>query len=123
MSRTERWRVQQTSAAVKAPAQRAPEYFAIILIGVGSAWGRSPDKETAIKRAITSLKDWQVYYKLSAVEVLINVIDIGGYLDVDVATGRPDWIMGTNEATGEYEAIKSPVEQVKRTTPKWRGKR
>lgn len=99
------------------------DYFAIIPIGGGSSWGRASNKETAIQNAIASLRDWQVYYDLSAVEVTINVVDVAGYSDVDVAAGRPDWLMSTNEVTKEYEAIKRPIEHVKRTTPAWKRKK
>jgi len=102
---------------------KSKDYFAIILIGGGSSWGRAPDKETAIKNAVRSLRDWSVYYDVSNIEVTINVIDVTGYASVDAAAGRPNWLHGTNEATGNYEPIERPVEVIKRTTPKWRVKR
>ena len=48
------------------------DYLAVILIGGGSSWGRSPDKEEAIRRAIANYRDWDVYYKVANTEVIIN---------------------------------------------------
>ena len=93
------------------------DYLAIIPIGAGSSWGRSPDKEVAIKNAVTALKDWTVYYDLSGVEITINVIDVMGY-------GTVVWdnrgVHGKNEMTGIDETITRPIEHVKRVTPKWK---
>lgn len=99
------------------------DYLAIIPIGGGSSWGRSPDKETAIKNAVASLKDWTVYYKLAKTEVLVNVIDVQGYSDCSWGGHPGGHIHGTNEATGKSEAIKRPIEHVKRMTPAWKQKR
>lgn len=96
------------------------DYLAIIPIGGGSSWGRAPDKEAAIKRAIKSLKDWNVYFNLSNVEVTVNVIDVHGYSDCSWGAYPDGYVHGKNEATGIDEAIKRPIEHVKCTTPKWR---
>lgn len=96
------------------------DYLAIIPIGGGSSWGRAPDREKAIEHAIKSLRDWEVYFDVSEIDVTINVIDVQGY-------GKCVWdsrgIHGTNEATGEDEAIKRQIEHVVRITPKWPRKR
>jgi len=94
------------------------DYLAIILIGGGSSWGRSPDKETAISNAIKSLKDWNSLFDVSDIEVTINVTDVQGYSQCSWGGHHDGWIHGTNQATGEDEAIKRPVEVVKRQTPK-----
>ena len=102
------------------PCTTTHDYLAVILIGGGSSWGRSPDKETAIKRAITALRDWTAYYQLSNTEVTINVIDVQGFGDCSWGGHTEGWMHGISEATGQSEAIKRPVEQVKRQTPRWR---
>ena len=96
------------------------DYLAIIPIGGGSSWGRAPEKEVAIKNAITSLRDWTVYYQLSNIEVTINVIDVRGYSDCSWGGHPGGYIHGTNIMTGEDEAIKRPIEHIKRTTPKYK---
>jgi hypothetical protein len=98
---------------------RAPEadYLAVILIGCGSSWGRARDKNEAIANAIHSFRDWQSLYKVSNIEVTVNVADVRGYSDVS-------WghfgFHGTNELTGKDEKFEPKVEQVKAFTPKWR---
>lgn len=101
----------------------AHDYLAVILIGGGSSWGRSPDKETAIKNAIASLRDWEVYFDVSNYEATVNVIDVRGYSKCSWGGYPGGWMHGTNEATGDDEAIKRPVEVVKRMTPKWRRRK
>src|SRR4051794_14398284 len=88
------------------------DYLAIIPIGGGSSWGRSPDKETAIKNAITALRDWTCYYKLANTEVTINVVDVQGYGKRHWGEYPGGWLYGTNEATGEDEPIKRSIEHV-----------
>jgi hypothetical protein len=58
------------------------EYLAYVLIGGGSAWGRSEGKEAAIDLAIKSLKDWNTYYDVSDKEVTVRVVEITGYDEV-----------------------------------------
>jgi hypothetical protein len=114
-------RGQKGRCVITTPAKT--DYLAIIPIGGGSSWGRDPDKETAINHAIRNFKDWEVYYDVSNIEVTINVIDVQGY-DECAWGGYPGgYIHGTNEATGEDEAIKRPIEHVKRTTPKWKHRK
>lgn len=96
------------------------DYLAIIPISTGSSWGRSPDKEKAIKLAIANYRDWDVYYVVANTEVIINVIDVNGY--GTVAWGSTG-LYGTNEATGEEEKIDRPIEYVKRITPKWKRRK
>jgi hypothetical protein len=100
-----------------------PDYLAVILIGGGSSWGRAPDKEEAIKRAMKALKEWTIYFDLSNIEVGINVIDVAGYSDCRWGSNPDGWLHGTNTKTGKDEAIKRPIELVKRTTPRWKIKR
>jgi hypothetical protein len=95
------------------------DYLAIIYIGGGSSWGRAPVKETAIKNAITALRDWRSLFKVADVEVTVNVVDVTGYGQV---TWSHHGFDGVNEKTGKDEHFDPPVELVKRTTPKWRFK-
>lgn len=97
------------------------DYLAIIPIGGGSSWGRAPDKDAAIENAIKSLRDWEVYYDVSEIDVTINVIDVQGY--TTCSWGGDRYIIGTNEVTGEKEAIKRPIEHVVRITPKWKHRK
>jgi hypothetical protein len=96
------------------------DYLAIIPIGTGSSWGRASSKETAIANALRSLKDWDVYFDVSEIEVTVNVIDVQGYSTVtwDSRGGH-----GLNETTGENETINRPIEYVQRSTPKLKRKR
>ena len=106
--------------AIDATTAPASDFIAVILIGGGSSWGRSPDKEEAIKNAIAALRDWEVYFAVSDIEITLNVVDVKGYSTCHWGGGYPGgWMRGTNETTGEDEAIKRPVEIVKRQTPKW----
>jgi hypothetical protein len=98
----------------------ATDYLAIIPIGTGSSWGRASNKETAITNALRSLKDWDVYFDVSEIEVTVNVIDVQGYSTV-VWDNRG--VHGTNEATGKDEAINRHIEHVQRSTPKLKRKR
>jgi hypothetical protein len=93
------------------------DYLAIIPIGGGSSWGRSPDKDKAITNAIKSLHDWTAYYKLANTEVTVNVIDVQGYGDCHWGGGG---IHGKNEATGKDESINRPIEHFRRRTPNWK---
>jgi|KBSMisStaDraftv2_1062788.scaffolds.fasta_scaffold00048_58 hypothetical protein len=96
------------------------DYLAVILIGGGSSWGRSPDKEEAIRRAIANYRDWDVYYKVANTEVIINVTDVQGYSTV---AWNDRGMHGKNEATGKDETIDRPIERVTRTTPKWQRRK
>lgn len=99
------------------------DYLAIIPIGGGSSWGRSSDKEEAIANAIRSFKDWDCYFKVANIEVTVNVVDVTGYGECHWGSYPDGYLHGTNEATGEREAIKRPFEHVKRTTPKWKRRK
>jgi len=96
------------------------DYLAIIPIGTGSSWGRSPIKETAITNAVTALKDWTVYYDLANTEVAINVVDVIGYGNCVWGGHSDGYLHGVNEVTGKDEVINRPVERVTRMTPKWK---
>lgn len=99
------------------------DYLAIIPIGGGSSWGRAPDKEAAIENAIAALRDWDVYFDVSEIDVTINVIDVQGYGSCSWGGHPGGYVHGTNEITGNDEAIKRPVEHVMRITPKWKKRR
>lgn len=107
----------------QAAASAAHDYLAIIRMGVGSCFGRSPNKEEAIDNAVRSLKDWSHLFKVADVEVTINVVDVQGYGTVDWGDYPDHWLHGKNEATGADEPIRRDVEKVKRRTPKWKTRR
>lgn len=104
----------------QAVAAESHDYLAIIRMGVGSAHGRSPDKEKAIAYCIQELKHWGHLFDVADKEVTINVVDVIGYGDCDWGDYPDHWLHGTNEATGKDEAIRRDVEKVKRRTPKWK---
>lgn len=55
------------------------DFLAVCLIGAGSAWGRAPDLDTAVKRCTEALiMDWGSVYKLDGVEVTINLYEVTG---------------------------------------------
>jgi hypothetical protein len=101
-------------------AQPCHDYLAVILIGGGSSWGRSPDKEEAIRGAIRNYRDWDSIYKVSDTDVVVNIIDVKGYDQCSWGAYPGGWLRGKNEATGETENIDRQIESVKRHTPKWR---
>lgn len=105
-------------------ANAAHDYLAFILIGGGSCWGRSPDKEEAIQNAMKSLKDWDRYYEVYDVDVRINVIDVTGYAQV---WWDDDGIFGQRkgEEDPQPEKITNPIERITRRTPanKKKGKK
>lgn len=87
------------------------DYLAVIMLPGGSSWGRSSDKEEAINNAVKSVRDWKHLFKVSNVEVTVNVVDVTGYNEVvwsDIGWYR------------DGEKFKPVIEKVKRTTPKWR---
>lgn len=95
------------------------DYLAFILIGAGSAYGRGPDKEAAIKTAIKELRGWRQFYKVDDVDVVVNVIDVNGY---DTVIWGYDGVWGVPEGNPEApkEEVKAPIERVERHTPKWK---
>ena len=92
------------------------EYLAYVLIGGGSAWGRSESKEAAIDLAIKSLKDWNTHYDVSDKEVTVRVVEITGY---DEVVWEYDKISGKKPDAEKFETIDNPIERVTRQTPKW----
>jgi hypothetical protein len=92
------------------------DYLAYILIGGGSAWGRSESREAAISFAIKSLKDWNTYYDVSDKEVTVCVIDVSGY---DEVVWEYNDVSGKKPGAKKFEKIDRPIEREKRQTPKW----
>jgi hypothetical protein len=90
------------------------DYLAIILIGGGSSWGRSPDKEEAIKLALRNYRDWGGHFDIWGKEVTLNVIDVKGYDHVHWGSYPDGWLHGVSEATGEDEVINRTNEQITR---------
>jgi hypothetical protein len=104
-------------------SKQTTDYLAIIPIGGGSSWGRAPNKDVAVERAIQALRDWDTLFNVSDIEVTLNVIDVQGYSDCAWGGYPGGYVHGKSETTGEHEAIKRPVEHVKRTTPKWKRRK
>lgn len=98
------------------------DYLAVILIGSGSSWGRSPDKEDAIKRALRAYRDWDSLFDIYDKDVLINVVNVAGYSDCRWGGYPGGWMYGKNEATGADEPIKRKIEHVTRRMEKRRRK-
>lgn len=96
------------------------EYLAYILIGGGSAWGRSENKEAAISFAVKSLKDWQTFYKVEDTDVTVRVVEITGY---DEVVWEYDKISGKKPGAEKFEPIGNPIERVTRHTPDWKRSR
>lgn len=90
------------------------DYIAFILVGAGSAWGRSSDKEEAINNALKQLRGWDKYFEVYDVDVHINVIEVSGYDDV---IWDDFGIHGKRTDASDYEKIDRPVEKVIRRTP------
>ena len=99
--------------------QTEHDYLAFILIGAGSSYGRATDKETAIKEALRSLRDWKHLYKVSDVDVVLNVVDVQGY---DRVTFAYDGVFGVPEATpgAKGQRIDREIERVERRRPKFK---
>lgn len=86
------------------------DYLAVILVGVGSCWGRSPDKETAIKTAVRVYKkDAGSVFKIrKGDKVTVNVIDVAPH-DQVTWDSRGVWV-------GD-ERLDRKIEQVERLVP------
>ena len=86
------------------------DYLAVILVGVGSCWGRSPNKETAIKTALRVYKQdaGSVYKIRKGDEVIVNVIDVAPHNEVHW-TNRGVFV-------GD-ERLDRQIEQVHRSVP------
>lgn len=96
--------------------QTEHDYLAFILIGGGSSYGRSPDKEKAIDNCLRALKDWSHLFEVDDVDVVLNVVDVIGYNTV--AWGH-DGVRGWKEGEpqdGKAERITAEIERVERHT-------
>lgn len=63
--------------------QNKRDYLAVCLIGAGSSYGRSPDKEEAIaicKRQVET--DWSSLFELDGETATINVFDVTGHPEI-----------------------------------------
>jgi hypothetical protein len=87
------------------------DYLAIIYIGGGSSWGRGSDKDSAVKNAVKSLRDWKTLYKVSNVMVTVNVFETEGHDDI-AWDDLGFWADG--------KKFKPTIETVKCLTPNWR---
>ena len=91
------------------------EYIAFILIGAGSTWGRSKDKEEAITEALNQLRGWDQYYDVYDKDVRVNIMDATGY---DEVSWDDDGMYGKREGgDGKYENISRPIERITRRSP------
>jgi hypothetical protein len=72
------------------------DFLAVTLIGAGSSWGRSPDKETAIQNCVEHLiEDWSALYLLQGMAKTVTVYNVEGHDEVwwdarDVYGKNPD---------------------------------
>lgn len=56
------------------------DFLAVTMIGAGSSWGRSPDKETAIQNCVEYLiEDWSSLYRLEGMEKTVTVFSVEGH--------------------------------------------
>jgi hypothetical protein len=91
------------------------EYIAFVLIGAGSTWGRSKDKEEAITEALNQLRGWDQYYDVYDKDVRVNIMDATGY---DEVSWDDNGMYGTREGgDGKYENIDRPIERITRRAP------
>lgn len=88
------------------------DYLAVILIAGGSAWGRSPDKQAAIKNCLKVYKqDWGKLFKIRKGDVVsINVIDVHPH--GDVTWDHQGWWAKVGD---EYKLLDRKVEHVHAT--------
>jgi hypothetical protein len=86
------------------------DYLAVILVGVGSCWGRSPNKEMAIKNCLRAYKqDAGSIFKIAkGDEVIVNVIDVAPHDEVSW-DNRGIWV-------GDQK-LERKIEQVHRSVP------
>lgn len=68
--------------------KRTTDYLAVILVGVGSCWGRSPDKEAAVKNALRIYKkDAGSMFKIrKGDKVVVNVVEVSPHDEVSWET-------------------------------------
>lgn len=56
------------------------DFLAIALIGAGSSWARSPDKERAIQDCVEHLiEDWSDLYRLEGMVKTVTVFNVEGH--------------------------------------------
>lgn len=98
------------------------DYIAFILIGAGSTWGRSPDKEEAITEALNQLRGWDQYFDVYDVDTRVNIIDATGF---DEVIWDDDGFYGVPKGghTENYQKIDCPVERITRRSPAKKKKR
>ena len=87
------------------------DYLAVILVGGGSAWGRAPEKEIAIKNALRSYKrDWGKVFKINKGQsVVINVMDVHPH--DEITFDHQGWWAKVGD---EYERLDRKIEYVHR---------
>jgi hypothetical protein len=88
------------------------DYLAVILVGGGSAWGRDPDKETAIKTALRIYKkDWgKVFVIKKGDEVVVNVMDVHPH--DEITFDHQGWWAKVGD---DYERLDRKIEYVHRS--------
>lgn len=87
------------------------DYLAVAFIGVGSSYGRAPEKEKAIENCMRALRDWNTYYKIEGHEFTLNVLDVDGW---DTVYWGHDGFWGKNPGDAKGTKLDIPIEHVKR---------
>lgn len=96
------------------------DYLAFVLIGGGSSWGRSPNKEIAIDNCMRSLRDWETYFKIEGQTMKVNVMDVDGY-DTVVWEGRG--VFGKNPGDEKMTKLERDIEVIDKVYTKKRKKK
>ncbi|MFN9112557.1 MAG: hypothetical protein ACK5XN_21025 [Bacteroidota bacterium] len=96
------------------------DYLAVVFIGAGSSYGRSPDKETAIDNCMRALRDWNSIYKLEGHTFTVNVLDVQGW--DQVAWGH-NGFFGKNPGDAKATKLDLPVEWIEKVYPEKKRRR
>jgi len=94
--------------------QPKPDYLAVILVGGGSAWGRSHSKDEAIKNALRAYKrDWGTLLKIAkGDQVVLNVLDVAPH--DQVSWDHQGW---WGKVGDDYEKLDRKIEHIERRVP------
>ena len=96
------------------------DYLAVVFIGAGSSYGRSPDREKAIELCMRSLRDWGSYYVLEGHTFTLNVLDVKGW---DSVIWSHSGFSGKNPGDEKYTKLDLPIEAVERVYPEKKKRR
>lgn len=87
------------------------DYLAVVYIGAGSSYGRSPTKEQAIENCMRALRDWNSIYVLEGHTFTLNVLDVQGW---DKVLWDHRGFHGKNPGDEKYTDLDLPIEHVER---------